>query len=165
MDLNQIISKDKVVSLNYVLSLNGGEEIDRTASDDPLIYLHGHQNIIPGLEKELEGKQIGDSVDAVIPPNQAYGEYDEEGFHTIDRSLFPENFELEVGMLLHLKDDNEEEMEAFVHEISDDEVVLDVNHPLAGETLHFKVEIVNIRSATAGEIDHGHAHIEAADHS
>ncbi len=165
MDLNQIISKDKVVSLNYVLSLNGGEEIDRTASDDPLIYLHGHQNIIPGLEKELEGKQIGDSVDAVIPPNQAYGEYDEEGFHTIDRSLFPENFELEVGMLLHLKDDNEEEMEAFVHEISDDEVVLDVNHPLAGETLHFKVEIVNIRSATAGEIDHGHAHNEAADHS
>ena len=165
MDSNQIISKDKVVSLNYILLLNDGEEIDRTTVDEPLVYLHGHENIIPGLEKELEGKKIGDSVDAIVPADQAYGEYDENGFHAVERTLFPENFELEVGMLLHLKDDNEDEMEAFVHTISDDEIVLDTNHPLAGETLHFKVEIVNIRSATAGEIDHGHAHIEAADHS
>ena len=102
---------------------------------------------------------------ATIAAAEAYGDYDEEGLHVIDRSLFPEDLELEIGMLLHLKDDNSEELEAFVHAIDQEEITLDTNHPLAGETLTFKVEIVDIRPATAVEIEHGHAHLlEDADH-
>ncbi len=165
MDSDQTISQDKVVSLNYILSLDNGEEIDRTTTDEPLVYLHGHENILPALEAKLDGLKVGEKVTATIEAAEAYGDYDEEGLHVIERSLFPEDLELEIGMLLHLKDDNSEELEAFVHAIDQEEITLDTNHPLAGETLTFKVEIVDIRPATAVEIEHGHAHLlEDADH-
>ena len=160
------VSNNMVISLNYALTLNSGEEIDRSEPNNPLIYLHGHANIIPGLESALVQHKVGDKKKVSIEAEEAYGTYDEDGFFSIDRALFPEDFELEIGMLLHLKDDeSNEEIEAFVHEISDDEIVLDKNHPLAGETLHFEVEIVDIRPATAVEIEHGHAHLlEGHDH-
>ena len=160
------IKRDMVVSLNYTLTLESGEEIDRSEPGAPLEYLHGHANIIPGLENELAGHKTGDQKDVIVKPEEAYGEFDEDGFFAIDRNLFPDDFEVEIGMLLHLKDDeSNEETEAFVHEIKDDEIILDRNHPLAGETLYFKVEIVDIRPATAVEIEHGHVHLlEEPDH-
>ena len=164
MDSDQTISQDKVVSLNYILSLDNGEEIDRTTTDEPLVYLHGHENILPALEAKLDGLKVGEKVTATIAAAEAYGEYDADGLHTIDRSLFPEDLELEIGMHLHLKDDESDELEAFVHTIDQEEITLDTNHPLAGETLFFKVEIVDIRPATAVEIEHGHAHFEGVDH-
>ena len=117
------------------------------------------------LKKKLAGHKQGKKLKAFVPAEEAYGLYDEDGFYSMDRSLFPDDFELEVGMFLNLKDDNGEELEGFVDTISEEEVVLDSNHPLAGETLHFEVEILDIRLATAEEINHGHAHVEAADHS
>ena len=160
------IKRDMVVSLNYTLTLESGEEIDRSEPGAPLEYLHGHANIIPGLENELSGHKSGDQKDVIVKPEEAYGEFDEDGFFAIDRNLFPDDFEVEIGMLLHLKDDeSNEETEAFVHEIKGDEIILDRNHPLAGETLYFKVEIVDIRPATAVEIEHGHVHLlEEPDH-
>lgn len=160
------IENNMVISLNYTLLLEGGEEIDRSEPGAPLEYLHGHANIIPGLENALTGHTIGDQKEVAVKPEEAYGEYDEDGFFAIDRNLFPDDFEIELGMLLHLKDDeSNEETEAFVHEINDDEIVLDKNHPLAGETLYFKVEVVDIRPATAVEIEHGHVHLlEEPDH-
>ena len=163
--MSQTISKDMVVSLHYSLSLDGGEEVDHTTPNEPLMYLHGHENILPALEKKLSGHKVGKKLKVVIPAEEAYGLYDESGVYSMDRSLFPADFELEVGMLLDLKDDNGEEMDAFVESITDDEVILDNNHPLAGETLHFAVEVLDIRPATAEEIDHGHAQVIAADHS
>lgn len=154
------VSIDMAVSLNYSLTLDSGEEIDRSDAGTPLIYLHGHENIIPGLERQLVGHSVGDNKKVAVKPEEAYGAYDEDGFFDIERTLFPEDFELELGMLLHLKDDESgEEIEAFVHEISDEIIILDKNHPLAGETLHFEVEIVDIRPATAVEIEHGHVHL------
>lgn len=165
MEISQTIAKDMVVSLHYTLTLDNGEEVDSTSAEEPLYYLHGHENILPALEKKLAGHKIGKKLKVIIPAEEAYGLYDEDGFHSMDRSLFPDDFDLEIGMLLNLKDDNGEEMDAFVDDISEEEVFLDTNHPLAGETLHFAVEVLDIRSATAEEIDHGHAHVEAADHS
>ena len=160
------IKNDMVISLNYSLSLESGEEIDRSEPGAPLEYLHGHENIIPGLEYALTGHKIGDKKEVVVKPEEAYGEFDEEGFFAIDRNLFPDDFEIELGMLLHLKDEeSNEETEAFVDEIKEDEIILDKNHPLAGETLYFKVEVVDIRPATAVEIEHGHVHLlEEPDH-
>jgi FKBP-type peptidyl-prolyl cis-trans isomerase SlyD len=160
------VKTDMVISINYSLTLDNGEEIDRSEPNDPLVYLHGHENIIPGLEKALAKHKVGDKKEVSIQADEAYGEYDEDGFFSIEKALFPEDFEIELGMLLHLKDDkSDEEIEAFVHEINDDEIVLDKNHPLAGETLHFEVEIVDIRPATAVEIEHGHVHLlEEHDH-
>lgn len=163
--MSQTISSNTVVSLHYILTLENGEEVDRTSAEEPLVYLHGHSNILPALEKKLAGHKTGKQLKVVVPAEEAYGPYDEDGFHSMDRSLFPADFELEIGMLLHLKDDDGEEMEAFVDTISEDEVILDTNHPLAGETLQFAVEVLDIRPATAEEIDHGHAHIEVADHT
>lgn len=160
-----VISENLVVGFNYTLSLESGEVIDQSDPDTPLYYLHGHENIIPGLEKQLVGLKVGAKRKVMVSPNDAYGDYDENGFHAMKRELFPEGFELEIGMLLHLNDDeSNREMEAFVHEITDEEVILDTNHPLAGETLTFDVEIVNIRSATAEEIEHGHVHMGEHDH-
>ncbi|MEM9775300.1 MAG: peptidylprolyl isomerase [Chloroflexota bacterium] len=161
MSNSAVISENLVVGFNYTLTLDSGEVIDQSEPDLPLYYLHGHENIIPGLEKQLIGLKVGATRKVTVSPNEAYGDYDEDGFHAMRRELFPEGFVLEVGMLLHLNDDeSNEEMEAFVHEITDDEVILDTNHPLAGETLTFDVEIVDIRPATAEEIEYGHANLD-----
>lgn len=165
MSSTLVISENLVVGFQYTLTLESGEEVDRSEPNLPLYYLHGHENIIPGLEKQLIGLKEGAKRKVAVSPNEAYGEYDESGFHTMDRALFPDDFELEIGMLLHLNDDEAgEEMEAFVLEITDNEVVLDTNHPLAGETLIFEVEIVDIRPATAEEIEQGHVHMSEQDH-
>ena len=166
MSHSAVISENLVVGFHYTLTLENGEVIDQSEAGSPLYYLHGHENIIPGLEKQLVGLKTGAKRRVVVSPGEAYGDFDEDGFHTLDRNLFPADFEIELGMLLHLNDDeSNEEMEAFVHEITEDEVVLDTNHPLAGETLIFEVEIVDIRPATAEEIEHGHAHMGEHDHN
>lgn len=153
-----------VVSLAYTLRLDDGDEIDSAASDDPLVYLHGAGNIIPGLEQALAGMKIGDARDVSVSPVDAYGDFDEDAFELVPYDAFPADVDLEEGMGLSMVDGNTgRQMEAYISELRDDGALLDLNHPLAGETLHFNVEIVGLRRATSDEIAHGHAH--TADHT
>jgi FKBP-type peptidyl-prolyl cis-trans isomerase SlyD len=158
------VADGMVVSLAYSLRLDDGEEVDSAASDDPLVYLHGAQNIIPGLEQALMGMKIGDTRRVSVTPGDAYGEFDEDAFELVPYDAFPADVDLEEGMGLQMVESSTgRRVEAMISELRDDGALLDLNHPLAGETLHFNVEIVGLRRATTDEIAHGHAH--SADHT
>lgn len=160
-----IVGDGLVVSLAYSLRLDDGEEIDSAAGDDPLVYLHGAQNIIPGLERELAGLKIGDARSVTVNPGDAYGEMDPDAFELVPYDAFPGDLELEEGMGLRMVESGTgRQMEAYISELRDDGALLDLNHPLAGETLHFNVEVVGLRRATSEEIAHGHAHSEGHTH-
>ncbi len=153
------VADNVVVSIAYQLTLDDGDVLDSASASEPLIYLQGAGNIIPGLETELSGLNVGDSKQVTVAPGKAYGEVDPNEFQLVPRTLFPENLELEVGMGLRLVDQSTgQPLEAYVSELHEDKVLLDFNHPLAGETLTFDVEIVALRQATDEEIAHGHAH-------
>lgn len=154
-----------VVSLAYQLRLDDGEEIDSAGDDDPLVYLHGAQNIIPGLEQALAGMKVGDTRRVTVRPADAYGEMDPDAFELVPYDAFPPDVDLEEGMGLHLVESGtNRQVEAIISELRDDGALLDLNHPLAGETLHFDVEVVGLRQATSDEIAHGHAHSEGHTH-
>jgi FKBP-type peptidyl-prolyl cis-trans isomerase SlyD len=154
-----IVADDLVVSLAYSLRDSEGELIDSADDDAPLEFIQGYGHIIEGLEEELYGMAIGDEKDLVIAPEDAYGEYDPEANQMASLDLFPQDMELEIGMPVELYDEETDEpVEAYIADIYDDGVLLDFNHPLAGETLHFHVKVVALREATSEEIDHGHVH-------
>lgn len=147
-----------VVSLDYTLRLDDGEIVD-SSEEGPLEYLHGYGEIIPGLEKALVGLTVGDNKKVVVSAAEAYGEVDMDAFEIVPRSMFPDDMELEEGLALSLRDaETNEPFDAAIAEIRENEVMLDFNHPLAGETLHFEVSIPALRAATAEELAHGHAH-------
>lgn len=148
-----------VVGLAYDLRLADGELIDQADDNEPLFYLHGAGEIIPGLEEALRGMAIGETKDVVIDAEDAYGEYDPDNVEIISLDDFPDDMELEEGLELELHTSEEDEViTAYVSSITDDEVVLDLNHPLAGESLHFHVRVVSLRQATPSEVEHGHVH-------
>jgi len=151
------ISKHKAVAIEYTLTNDSGEVIDSSEGQDPLSYLHGAGNLISGLEQALEGKSAGDELKVTIAPEDAYGEHVEELIQKVPRDRFEGADELEVGMRFHASSDHGETL-VTITEVTDDEVTVDGNHPLAGETLHFEVKIVDVRDASAEEIDHGHIH-------
>ncbi|WP_457637765.1 FKBP-type peptidyl-prolyl cis-trans isomerase [Oceanithermus sp.] len=146
-------SKDKVVTIAYKLTVDG-----ETVDQGELSYLHGHQQIIPGLEKEIEGKGPGDSFTATIAPEEAYGDYDPEGVQTVPRSAFPEDAKVEPGEQFYAQDNQGNPLPLTVTKVEGDDVTVDFNHPLAGKTLHFDVEIKDVRDATPEELAHGHVH-------
>jgi len=161
MTSNDSISSGSVVSLVYTLRLDDADDVvDQTTNEEPFMYLHGSDSIIPGLEKELEGKKPGQTFSAVISPEDAYGEREEDALFDVDRKELPEEVEkiLVVGLELSVPDDDGEEVEAWVAHIDDEVVTIDFNHPFAGKTLRFEIEILEIREATPEEIAHGHAH-------
>ena len=149
------IEANKVVELDYVLTIEG-EVIDKSEPGDPLLYLHGAGNLIPGLEKELEGKDVGDSLSVTVGPADAYGEWNEEALQEFSK----ENFEgdVEVGATYYAENADGGITPFTVVEVQDDVIIADFNHPLAGQTLHFDVKVLNIREATEEEIEHGHPH-------
>ena len=151
------IAAEKVVSIHYTLTNDDGEVLDSSAGGDPLVYLHGAGNIVPGLEKELEGKIAGEKLEVVVPAADGYGEREGPGPQSVPRSVF-EGVDVEPGMSFVVEDEDGEEMAMWVVEVGDEEVLIDSNHPLAGETLHFSVEVVGVRAATEDELTHGHAH-------
>lgn len=153
-----VVEDDLVVSLAYDLRDSDGELIDSAGEDEPLEFIQGYGHIIPGLESELYGLAIGDERDLVIEAANAYGEYDDENITEVPRSLFPLEMEIEVDMPVELETDDDDVMEAFIAEINDETVVLDLNHPLAGVELHFHVKVVGLREASPEEIDHRHVH-------
>ncbi|WMS88396.1 peptidylprolyl isomerase [Pleionea litopenaei] len=151
------ITKDKVVSMHYTVKNTSGDVIDTSEGRDPLMYMQGHRNIIPGLENALEGKAAGDKVEATIEPAQAYGEVVEELIQEVPRSAFEGVETLEVGMNFQAQSE-QGPVNVVITKVEDDKVTVDGNHPLAGQTLEFNVEVVEIRDATEEEIAHGHAH-------
>lgn len=152
------IQNGLIVSLAYTLKLQNGDLIDYSDADDPLEYLHGAENIIPGLERELTGLHTGDTKDVQVNPAEGYGEYDPEEVEEIERKLLPRDLELRLGMVLAIRDEEGHMSEAYVRAISPDSVTLDFNHPLAGQPLFFNVQVVGMREATAEELAHGHPH-------
>lgn len=153
--MSNSIQKGKVVGFAYHLKNSQGETLDK--SEEPLLYLHGWQNIIPGLEKELEGLVDGDSKDVTVPPEEGYGQYNEALVFQVPKTELPAEAELQVGMEFQT-DTPEGNMVLYLQEVRDADVILNGNHPLAGETLHFSVTIKSIREATKEEIQHGHVH-------
>jgi FKBP-type peptidyl-prolyl cis-trans isomerase SlyD len=158
------IAKDSVVSLDYRLHLGDGEIIEHSEPGDPLVYLHGYEEIVPGLEKVLEGKTVGFTDKVKVSPEEGYGEIDPDGVEEVPRSDFPADLELEVGGVVTATDEEDEEVEFLIKEIKGDKVVVDFNHPLAGKTLHFEVKVLEVRPATAEELEHGHAHAPGHEH-
>jgi len=150
------ITDKAAVSIHYTLTTPGGEQLDSSIGDEPLLYLHGMGNIIPGLEAALVGKSVGDKFNVSIEPAQAYGEIDPEMVQVVSKRMF-EDMDLEVGMQFHA-DVSHGSGIITVTEIDGDDVTVDGNHPLAGETLIFDVELIDVRPATADELAHGHVH-------
>lgn len=155
----QVVSAGQVVSFAYTLRLDDGEEIDAADGNDPLVYLHGAGNIIPGLEQALEGLNVGDARSVRVLAADAYGDLDPDAYEEVSLDFFPADMDIEEGMSLSLFDEGTgQTMEAYVAELSEDGAILDLNHPLAGEDLNFEVTIVGVRPATSDELAHGHAH-------
>ncbi|QWF69633.1 peptidylprolyl isomerase [Methylomonas paludis] len=150
------ITDKTAVSIHYTLTNNRGEELDSSIGAEPLVYLHGTGNIIPGLEAALTGKQIGDSFTVSIAPDQAYGELDANMVQIVSAAMF-EGMDIDVGMQFHA-DVSYGSGVITITEINGDEVTIDGNHPLAGEELIFAVEVIDIRPASADELAHGHVH-------
>ena len=152
------VADGQVVSIHYTLTDDEGEELDSSRGHEPLAYLHGAGNIVSGLESALAGKRVGDRVKVVVDPEDGYGEEDEDGVQIASRSDFPDEAPLEVGMHFIAENEKGEEVPVWITSIDGDEVTVDFNHPLAGVTLHFDVEVTGIRAATKDELDHGHPH-------
>ncbi|HBX56690.1 FKBP-type peptidyl-prolyl cis-trans isomerase [Pseudomonas sp. UBA2684] len=159
-----LIAANKAVSIDYTLTNDAGEVIDSSAGGAPLVYLHGAGNIIAGLEKALLGKQVGDALDVAVEPEDAYGEYSAELVATLNRSMFEGVDELEVGMQFHASGPDGSMQIVTIRELEGDDVIVDGNHPLAGQRLNFKVKIVAIRDASEEEVAHGHVHGEGGHH-
>ena len=154
-----IVEKEKAVSINYVLTNDSDEMLDSTQHQAPMVYLHGASNILPGLEDALEGKSIKSRVRKIIPAEEGYGKNNPELIQTVPLSTFPNSEKIEAGTQFELETSYGTRL-ATIAKIENGEVTIDMNHPLAGQNLHFDVEIVDIRDATAEEIDKGHIHVE-----
>jgi FKBP-type peptidyl-prolyl cis-trans isomerase SlyD len=158
MNDNLTISNDHVVEFNYTLTDGDNNVIDTSEGRGPLPYIHGHQNIVPGLEKELTGKTIGDKLKVVVSPEEGYGVRHDQMIQTVPKSQFGATEGLEVGAQFQVQDQSGQMLIVTVIAIEGDNVTLDGNHPLAGQELHFDVEIMSIRTATEQELSHGHVH-------
>ena len=163
-DQELTVSKGLVVSLDYTLRLEEGEVIDASADQEPLEFLQGYNQIIPGLEQALYGMTVGEETAVVVEPEQGYGQREVSAFQRIPLDSFPEDIDLELGLGIELVASTGQPLLAFVTEIGDDDVLLDFNHPLAGETLYFDVKIADLRTATPEELEHGHAHGHGHEH-
>lgn len=152
------IEKNKVVSIDYTLTNNKNETVDSSEGREPLTYLHGNGNLIPGLEKELEGKASGDTLKVSIPPEEGYGVRDDKKRVEVPREMFKGVDEVKPGMQFQARNPEGAVELLTVAEVIGDKVIIDANHPLAGETLNFDVTIRDIREASAEELAHGHVH-------
>ena len=152
------IQPGTVVEIHYTLTLEDGQIADSSKGRAPLIYLHGHGNIVPGLEQQLTGRKSGEEVDAVVQPADGYGDYDPDAEESVPRDAFPAEAELEPGMMFHTEDEHGNVQPLWVKDVAEDAVLVTSNHPLAGRTLYFKVKVGQLRNASAEEIAHGHPH-------
>ncbi|TVP88204.1 MAG: peptidylprolyl isomerase [Pseudomonadaceae bacterium] len=154
------VTANKAVSIDYTLSNDAGDVLDSSNGGAPLVYLHGAGNIIPGLEKALEGKQEGDEVKVSVEPAEAYGEFNGELVAVLGRHMFEGVDTLEEGMQFHASGPDGSMQIVTIKAVEGDEVTVDGNHPLAGQRLNFEVKVINVRDANEEEIAHGHIHGE-----
>lgn len=157
------IAQNSVVTMHYTLKDDAGEVIDSSREGDPIAYLHGHGNLVPGLERELEGKNMGDKLNVSVAPDQGYGEYDKNLVQQVPRRAFQGIGKVTIGMRLHAQTP-EGPRAVTVTRMVGDMVTIDANHPLAGKNLNFEVEITDVREATEEELSHGHVHGEGGHH-
>lgn len=151
------IAQDHVVLFEYVLKDDDGAVLD-ASQGHPMAYLHGHHNIVPGLEKELEGKVAGDSLSVRVSPEEGYGPFEEGKSEQVHRREFPKDMELRVGMPIRAEGSDGQVMVLWIEKIQGAQVTITVNHPLAGKHLNFDIEVTSVREASAEEIAHGHVH-------
>lgn len=151
------VEKNKVVSFHYTLK-EGGKKVESSRGEEPLAYLHGHDQIIPGLEKALAGKEVGAKFAIEVSPDQGYGDYDDDLVATLPKNQFKDPKELKVGAMFQFVAPDGEVAVARITAVGKESVTVDQNHPFAGKDLHFEVEVVEIRAATKEELAHGHAH-------
>lgn len=147
-----------VVSMHYKLVLGDGKVVDSSEGAEPLAYLHGSGNIVPGLESAMVGKAVGEKFDVSVTAEEGYGPHHDEAVQTVPRTMFPEDAQLEVDIQFQASDEEGRPIMGTIKEVKDDTVTVDFNHPLAGETLNFSIEVVEVRAATDEEKEHGHVH-------
>ena len=151
------IKKDSVVTFNYTLKDDAGTVIDSSAPGEPLAYLHGHGNLVAGLERELEGKNTGDKLSVKVTPADGYGEHSQDLIQKIPRRTLKGINKVTVGMRLHAQTQHGPRA-VTVTAVTGDMVTIDGNHPLAGQNLNFDIELLEVRDATEEELAHGHVH-------
>ena len=155
---DQTVAADKVILMHYTLTNDTGEVLDSSRDGDPLPYLHGHANIVPGLEAALEGKSAGEKLTVAVPPEEGYGVRQDIPAQPVDRAAFPAELQIVPGMQFFAEGPDGSPIPVWVEGVEDGNVLITGNHPLAGVTLNFDVEIVSIRDASDDEIAHGHVH-------
>lgn len=154
MEESEKVGKNKVVQIEYILRLPDGEVLDKSEGQ-PLVYIQGVGQLIPGLEKGIEGMAVGEAKDIIIEPEEAYGEYMKDALQEVPRSAF-QNTDVKVGMSFDVRTNDGRTIPVTIKEVKEESVVVDFNHPLAGKTLHFWVKVVGLRDATLEELQHGH---------
>lgn len=150
------IADDMAVLIHYKVANNTGEVLDSSEGDEPLAYIHGSGDIVPGLERALLGKSAGDRVQVTVSPADGYGEHESAKIQTVPRDAFEEK-DLQPGMRFQAESE-EGDVLVTITQVGPDEVTIDANHPLAGQTLHFDVQVVAVRQCTDEELAHGHLH-------
>ncbi|MCP4141965.1 MAG: peptidylprolyl isomerase [Chloroflexi bacterium] len=163
MTEEKIVKDDLVVAMEYTLTVDG-EVIDSSEGQEPLEFLQGKGNIIPGLEREMAGMKIGESKDVSVSPEDGYGALNEEAFMEVPTNQFPENIPVEVGIELQVQNEEGQPAYARIEEIENNIAILNFNHPLAGKDLSFAVKVVGIREPSEEELAHGHVHHEGHEH-
>lgn len=151
------IAKDCVVTLNYELTDPQGQVLDSSKGREPLTYIHGHGNLIPGLETRIDGWEAPRSEDVQVPASEGYGDHDPEKTIPAQRSQFPADAELTAGVQFQANGP-QGPMVVRIAAVDGDDITLDANHPLAGVDLKFAIELIDVRAATEEEISHGHVH-------
>ncbi|MAY36517.1 peptidylprolyl isomerase [Litorivivens sp.] len=152
------IANNCAVSFHYTLTDEDGQTLDSSEGRDPLTYLHGHNGIIPGLENELAGKEAGESLKVVVQPADGYGEINPDLLQQVPREAFQGVESIEPGMQFQAQGEGGQAQMVVVREVSEEAVLVDGNHPLAGQVLNFDVTIDSVREASEEEIAHGHVH-------
>lgn len=153
------VAAGQVVTLHYTLTVDGNPvESSREGDSGPFDYLHGASNIVPGLEEAVAGKSVGDSLEVTVEPEKAYGKREEEAVQVVPRAQFPGDFTPQVGLQFFAQTPDGQQIPGVITALDDEKVTVDFNHPLAGATLHFAIEVMAIRPATSEEIEHGHPH-------
>ena len=156
------ISKDRVVCMDYTIRLANGQVVETSVGQEPLTYLHGRRQIVPGVEKAIDGLETGALLEVVVPPGEAYGERDPAGVFVVPRGAFPTGEDVGPGMMFSASRPDGKRITFRVVEANDDLVLVDTNHPLAGETLHISIHVHHVRSATTTELFSGRAEPEYA---
>ncbi len=151
------IGKNTAVAIDYTLTIDGGFVVDASEKGHPLWYLHGHGNIIPGLEKALVGLATGDKKTVEVSPEEGYGAYDKDRVHEVPKSRFPQG-SYSVGDVVTATSPDGHEMEAKITAMDAKHFTLDFNHELAGKTLTFAITVADVRQASKEELAHGHIH-------